>query len=55
MQLNIMYRLLYCMSKKTFSPLQVTNKPCDGDSEHAFILCSMDYMVVNNRIIVQGL
>ncbi len=30
-----------------FSPLQVKNKPCDRETEHAFILGSMDCMVVN--------
>jgi hypothetical protein len=27
--------------------LKVKNKPCDGDLEHAFILGTMDCMVVN--------
>jgi hypothetical protein len=31
-----------------FSPLQVKNKPRDGETEHAFILGSMDCMVANN-------
>ncbi len=25
----------------TFAPLQVKNKPCDGETEHAFILDSI--------------
>jgi hypothetical protein len=29
------------------SPLQVKNKPHDGDPEHVFILGSMDCMVAN--------
>ncbi len=36
------------VSKNTFSPLQVKNKPRDEESEHAFILGSMDCTVVNN-------
>jgi hypothetical protein len=34
--------------KKIFSPLQVKNKPRDGESEHAFILGSMVCTVVKN-------
>jgi hypothetical protein len=35
-------------NKNTFSPLQVKNKPSDGETEHAFILGSVDCMVVNS-------
>jgi hypothetical protein len=43
---NILYMLLYCgFLKNTFSPLQVKNKPRDEESEHAFILGSMDCTV----------
>jgi hypothetical protein len=41
----IYYRV--CL-KNTFSPLQVKNKPHDGEMEHAFILVSQDCTVVNN-------
>ncbi len=34
--------------KNIFSPLQVKNKPCDGELEHAFILASMDCTIENN-------
>jgi hypothetical protein len=39
----------YVASKKEniFSPLQVKNKPRDGEMEHVFILGSMDCMIVN--------
>jgi hypothetical protein len=29
---NILYLLLYCALKKLFTPLQVKNKPLEGDS-----------------------
>ncbi len=39
---------VYCTyTKIVFSPLQVKNKPCDRESEHAFILGSMVCMVTN--------
>ncbi len=43
-------KLIKCVSfikKNIFSPLQVKNKPRDGETEHAFILGSMDCMVSN--------
>jgi hypothetical protein len=35
---------------KYISPLQVKNKTCDRDGEHAFILCSMDCTVGNTSV-----
>jgi hypothetical protein len=29
--------------------IQVKNKPCDGETEHAFILGSMDCTVANSK------
>ncbi len=42
--MNIMYCtcLLYYRPKTKFAPLQVKNKPCDRETEHAFILGSLD-------------
>ncbi len=37
------------ISVKYIYPLQVRNKPCDGETEHAFILGSMDCVDVNNN------
>jgi hypothetical protein len=45
---------LYCPKKNTISPLQVKNKECDVDSEHVFILGSIDYMVVNSLFVTQN-
>jgi hypothetical protein len=36
------------MIKNIFTPLQVKNKPHDGESEHAFILGSMGCTVADN-------
>ncbi len=37
------------ISVKYIYPLQVRKKPCDGETEHAFILGSMDCVDVNNN------
>jgi hypothetical protein len=37
---NIMY-ILFTVSKNIFSPLQVNDKPCDGETGHAFIIGSL--------------
>jgi hypothetical protein len=44
------YHVLY---KKIFSPLQVNNKPHEGDSEHAFFLGSMDCTVATTNLFEQ--
>jgi hypothetical protein len=36
----ILYAILFLEQISTFSPLQVKNKPCDEESEHAFILAN---------------
>jgi hypothetical protein len=41
------------LSKKIFSPLQVNNKPHEGDSEHAFFLGSMDCTVATTNLFEQ--
>jgi hypothetical protein len=38
--------------KKYISPLKVRNKPHDEDSEHVFILGSMDCMVANTTVTI---
>jgi hypothetical protein len=43
-----MYRV-ECKKKKTFSPLQVKNKPRDEETEHVFILGSVDCLVASNN------
>jgi hypothetical protein len=41
------YVLCYKQKEKTFSPLQVKSKPSDREMEHAFILGSVDCVVMN--------
>jgi hypothetical protein len=45
-------KLLLCVSfvkKNIFSPLQDKNKPCDGETEHAFILDSRTIQLHTSR------
>jgi hypothetical protein len=47
--INIIYMCCHIVCvKNTFSPMQAKNKPQGRDSEHVFILGSMDCMVANN-------
>ncbi len=46
--------IMLCAKVNTFSPLQVKNKPGDGESEHAFILASMDHTIANNYVQPKG-
>jgi hypothetical protein len=39
--------MLETKKENTFYPLQGKNKPCDGETEHVFILSSIDCMVAN--------
>jgi hypothetical protein len=39
---NVYVSCCFCAKENTFSPLQVKNKPHDGQSENAFVLGSMD-------------
>jgi hypothetical protein len=41
------------MVENIFSPLEVKNKPHEGESEYAFIFVSMDCMVMNNNFLVK--
>ncbi len=41
---------LLCYVNNIFSSLQVKNKPRDRETEHVFILGSMDYTVASNKV-----
>ncbi len=45
---------MLCSKVNTFSPLQVKNKPGDGEMERVFILASMDHTIVNNYVQPKG-
>jgi hypothetical protein len=46
----IIYMLVMLCIENTFSPLQVKNKLCEGETEHGFILGSLDSTVANSRL-----
>jgi hypothetical protein len=43
-------RLLVMLGEQYISPLQVKNKPRDGETEHVFILGPMDCVVASNKV-----
>jgi hypothetical protein len=51
MQENKLIIHVSCVKENIFSPLQVKNKLHDGETEHAFILGSMDCMVAKSFVL----